>query len=43
MQQRNVLIASRDEHIVKNTTKQKFLRKENGNLLLPIIYYLLPD
>ena len=41
MQQRNVLIASRDEHIVKNTTKHKFLRKENGNLLLPIIFYLL--
>lgn len=36
-----MLIASRDEHIVKNTTKQKFLRKENGNLLLPIIYYLI--
>ena len=41
MQQRNVLIASRDAHIVKNTTTQKFLRKENGNLLLPIIFYLL--
>ena len=41
MQQRNGLIASRDEHIVKITTKQKFLWKENGNLLLPIIFYLL--
>lgn len=41
MQQRNVLIARSDEHIVKITTKHKFLRKENGNLLLPIIFYLL--